>query len=133
MRIVLLALAALLFVLGARRYDLPTFLGLRQMRQGSTPKSLVGGEGIDTSGILGRIRHPWYTGAMIVIWARPLDTAALVANSILTAYLIAGSYLEERKLVIEFGQAFRDYQRRVGMFLPLIRVRNSARQARHPR
>jgi protein-S-isoprenylcysteine O-methyltransferase Ste14 len=122
-RLALLAAAVLLFVLGGRRYDLPTFLGLRQIRRVSAPKSLAGGEGLDTSGILGRIRHPWYTGAMLVIWARPLDAAALVVNVILTVYLVVGTYLEERKLVAEFGEVYREYQRRVGMFLPLKRVR----------
>jgi protein-S-isoprenylcysteine O-methyltransferase Ste14 len=94
-QIMLLAVAFLLFFAGARHYDF-----------------------LDTTGILGIIRHPWYTGSIIVIWARGLMPATVVTNIILTIYLIVGAYLEERKLVIKYGQKYRTYQQKVPMFIP---------------
>ena len=53
------------------------------------------------------------------MWAGDLDMAALVGNSVLTVYIVGGTLLEERKLVHEFGDAYRSYQGRVSMFVPL--------------
>jgi protein-S-isoprenylcysteine O-methyltransferase Ste14 len=65
------------------------------------------------------IRHPWYAGLVLLLWARDLDIAGLVVSSVLTVYILIGTLLEERKLVHEFGDAYRDYQRRVSMFVPI--------------
>jgi protein-S-isoprenylcysteine O-methyltransferase Ste14 len=73
----------------------------------------------DTSGILGITRHPWYLAAILLIWARPLDISVIVVNMIFTAYLIAGTYLEEKKLIREFGDKYRIYQQQVSMLIPL--------------
>jgi len=39
-------------------------------------------------------------------------------NLILTSYLIVGTYLEEKKLVREFGENYRNYQKKVSMLIP---------------
>ena len=65
------------------------------------------------------IRHPWYTAVVLLLWAGDLDMAALVGNGVLTVYIVVGTLLEERKLVHEFGGAYRSYQGRVSMFVPL--------------
>jgi protein-S-isoprenylcysteine O-methyltransferase Ste14 len=44
--------------------------------------------------------------------------AVLVTNAVLSAYLIIGTLLEEKRLVAEFGEEYRDYQEQVPMFLP---------------
>lgn len=110
-----------LFYSGARHYDLKQFIGIRQIKEHETKKGLTESGKLDTSGILSVVRHPWYTGGILIIWARPLDSAALVTNVILTAYLIIGTLLEEKKLMMEFGQAYRDYQKKVPMFVPARR------------
>jgi protein-S-isoprenylcysteine O-methyltransferase Ste14 len=38
---------------------------------------------------------------------------------ILSGYLVIGTLLEERKLVLEFGDKYKLYQRQVSMFIPL--------------
>jgi protein-S-isoprenylcysteine O-methyltransferase Ste14 len=117
-QIMLLAAAFLLFFAGARHYDFLQFVGFRQIRGGASGTTLGKADDLDTTGILGIIRHPWYTGSIIIIWARDLMAATVVTNIILTSYLIVGAYLEERKLVIKYGQRYRTYQQKVPMFIP---------------
>lgn len=114
-----LAMGALaLFYKGARHYDLRQFLGIRQVMEHESRKGLTEAGGLDASGILGVIRHPWYAAAILIIWARPLDMAVLVTNAVLTTYLVIGTVLEERKLVTVFGDEYRRYQKKVPMFIP---------------
>ncbi len=108
-----------LFYAGSKHYDGSQFLGIRQIKDNSTTKVLTESGELNTSGILGYIRHPWYTGAIAIIWARDIDKVSIIVNLILTIYLIAGTILEEQKLVKEFGDQYRDYQKNVSMLLPL--------------
>ncbi|CAB5079088.1 hypothetical protein D3OALGA1CA_4260 [Olavius algarvensis associated proteobacterium Delta 3] len=118
-QVLLFLIAHVFFIAGAKVYDIPQFLGFRQTRHDNTCSVLTEDCSLDTSGILGVVRHPWYTGGMIIIWARNLDMAGLVTNLVLTLYFLIGTYLEERKLVAQFGQEYTDYQQRVSMFIPL--------------
>jgi protein-S-isoprenylcysteine O-methyltransferase Ste14 len=40
---------------------------------------------------------------------------------------VIGSYLEEIDLVVEFGDAYREYQKRVPMLIPLLKWPNRER------
>jgi methanethiol S-methyltransferase len=117
-RYALLTCAVLLFVAGARHYSLKQFIGISQL-SGASSGGLVEGGGIDATGVLSLVRHPWYTGVLLLLWARDLDGPRLVVNGVLTAYVVVGTLLEERKLVHEFGDPYRAYQERVSMFVPL--------------
>ncbi len=115
-----LAVSALFFfVAGSRRYDFFQFLGLRQVNNEKACSVLTDDCSLDTSGILSVVRHPWYTGGILIIWARPLDTAAILTNLVITGYFLVGAGLEERKLNTQFGQEYTDYQKRVSMFIPI--------------
>ena len=114
--IALLGVAAM--VAGGRAYDLPFFLGLRQIKD-SRATSLLSAPGpLKSSGILGMVRHPWYTGGLLLIWAQKMDRPILMMSLILSVYFIVGALLEERKLRRIYGQVYRDYQREVSMFFP---------------
>jgi len=116
---VLLAAASLfLFMAGGRHYDGWTFLGLRQLKQRRSCMGLTDTCGLNTGGILGVVRHPWYAGGMMIIWARDLDVSAIVTNVILSGYFIVGAVLEERKLSAEFPEPYKEYQQKVSMFFP---------------
>jgi protein-S-isoprenylcysteine O-methyltransferase Ste14 len=122
-RYTLVFVGILLFVAGGRHYSMRRFIGLSQLRRTSSGGMAAGG-GIDSSGVLGLVRHPWYTGLVLLLWARDLDAARLVVNGVLTAYILIGTFLEERKLVHEFGDAYCSYQQRVSMFVPLRWLRS---------
>ncbi|MGD8352572.1 MAG: isoprenylcysteine carboxylmethyltransferase family protein [Pseudomonadota bacterium] len=117
-QVVLVLTAIALFYAGSRHYDLAQFLGVRQVTEHESAKGLTRSGALDTSGILGVMRHPWYAAGIIILWARPLNPAALITNTVLTIYLVVGAILEERKLVAEFGEAYREYQGKVPMFVP---------------
>jgi len=110
--------------LGGRKYDASQFLGLTQIRQGSSKRGLTRSGALDTSGVLSIIRHPWYLALLLLLWSMPLDLSMLVVNIVFTLYLFIGACLEERKLVIEFGDQYRDYQHKVSMIFPLKWLRN---------
>jgi protein-S-isoprenylcysteine O-methyltransferase Ste14 len=117
---ILLGAAALLFfAAGSRRYDFFQFLGLRQIKNESTCAVLTEDCSLDTGGVLSIVRHPWYSGGMLVIWARPLDLAAILTNLVICGYFVVGAILEERKLKRLFGYQYAEYQRRVSMFFPI--------------
>ena len=122
-RCALVAVGVALFVTGGRHYSLGQFIGISQLR-GAARGGLAAGGGIDSSGVLGVVRHPWYTGLVLLLWARDLDVAGLVVSGVLTVYILVGTLLEERKLVHEFGDAYRSYQRRVSMFVPIQWLRS---------
>ncbi|MEJ2719295.1 MAG: isoprenylcysteine carboxylmethyltransferase family protein [Deltaproteobacteria bacterium] len=65
------------------------------------------------------VRHPLYLSAVLVIWSCPDLTAdRLLFNVLWTVWIVIGTRLEERDLVVSFGEAYRDYQRKVPMFIP---------------
>lgn len=119
-QMLVLAISVLLFVAGARHYDMLQFLGLRQIRTGASPSVLTETGKLDMNGILGITRHPWYLGAILFMWVayRSLDVSTLVTNIVLTIYLIVGTVLEERKLLMEYGEEYRRYQNRASMLVP---------------
>jgi protein-S-isoprenylcysteine O-methyltransferase Ste14 len=43
---------------------------------------------------------------------------ALLTSMVITGYFIIGAFLEERKLLAEFGEEYIGYQRRVSMLFP---------------
>ncbi len=115
---ILLALAGISWVVRAmKRYNLDEFMGLEQLRTGQKPvhnKLII-------RGLNGRVRHPLYFGTLLmvvgVLFIFPND-AMFAFALISTIYLIIGSRLEEEKLVAQFGEAYRKYQREVPMLLP---------------
>jgi methanethiol S-methyltransferase len=117
-RYLLLAVAVYLLGAGARHYSLAQFAGIDQIRTGRANAILSGTPVLDTTGILGMVRHPWYVAAFVILWAQNMCVSMILNNLVLTVYLVAGTYLEERKLVTELGEQYRDYQKNVSMFFP---------------
>lgn len=123
-QVLLLIVAVLLFFAGARHYDMLQFLGLRQIRTGTSYSVLTETGKLDTTGILGITRHPWYLGTIMLIWARVLDISALITNILLTIYLIVGTVLEEGKLLREYGEDYGRYHKKVSILIPFKYIRS---------
>ncbi|NVJ99385.1 MAG: isoprenylcysteine carboxylmethyltransferase family protein [Alphaproteobacteria bacterium] len=67
------------------------------------------------------VRHPIQTGILIAMVATPdmtMGRAVLAGGMII--YILVGLYYEERDLIAEFGDTYRDYKARVGGLLPKI-------------
>jgi hypothetical protein len=65
------------------------------------------------------VRHPLYSCVIVLIWSSPELTAdRLLFDVLWTAWICAGAVLEERDLVAEFGEDYRDYRRKVPMLVP---------------
>ena len=107
-----------LFYGGYRVFDMRYVLGTKQvneMREGKEMEAMD----FNSAGILEYVRHPWYSGAILLVWAfGPISDVSLVTKIILTAYIIIGTFLEERKLVNEIGEPYIKYRKRVPMFIP---------------
>jgi len=75
-----------------------------------------------TDGVYARVRHPQYTGLFVMVfgegvvhWPTVLSVAAFPV--IVLAYTLLARK-EERQMVERFGDEYREYQRRVPMFVP---------------
>ena len=124
---ILLLYAVFMFWGGWRVYDLRLFLGLQQWQDYLAARQSAEPE-FKQSGILAYVRHPWYSGGIALIWAMPsLTDVTLAVRLLLTAYLITGTVLEERKLVALLGEEYRIYQQEVPMLLPWKLMRRSSR------
>jgi protein-S-isoprenylcysteine O-methyltransferase Ste14 len=79
-----------------------------------------------TSGPYRWLRHPMYSAALLLVIAATLFTSngvVALGGLAMFALLAVRSRIEERRLIEKFGDAYRDYQRRTGRFLPrLIRA-----------
>jgi protein-S-isoprenylcysteine O-methyltransferase Ste14 len=111
----LLVVSVYLFVAGGKHYSWARFWGISQVKAGS---SLADSTTFVVSGIHRIIRHPWYLGGILIVWAQDMSASTILINMVISAYFMIGAVLEERKLVIEFGEKYREYQRSVSMLFP---------------
>jgi protein-S-isoprenylcysteine O-methyltransferase Ste14 len=109
---------AVIIVVGILQTDAWHFIGLRQITQSDNHQKSV----MVSHGLYSRVRHPLYTGGLLLIWLMPTMTLNLLTIFILfTIYLVLGAKLEEKRLLEEFGDDYRAYQAQVPMLLPFPR------------
>lgn len=105
------------FLWSLRYYDGAEFLGLRQLLRGEhAPEDQ---EHLHLSPLHRVVRHPWYSFGLVILWTRDMNAPLLVTAAALTLYLVIGSRLEERQLIAYYGDAYREYRRRVPALIPL--------------
>ncbi len=111
-----LQLAGLFLGLGsAWQLGFLEFVGLRKARplEGDAAPPLI------VDGLYRVCRHPMGLGFLLMVWGTPrMSTAYLASACCLTTYLCVGTWLEERALVAEFGDAYRRYRASVPCLLP---------------
>ncbi len=92
--------------------------------QYSAKREIQKGHTLISEGIYNRIRHPMYTSFNIFSLALSLMSSNLLL--IIFAILVAIPFpwiarKEEKMLLEQFGDDYREYMKRTGRFLPLIR------------
>ena len=71
------------------------------------------------------VRHPLYLFIIVLIWACPVLTLdRLIFNIMWSAWIIIGTFLEDRDLHRESGSQYREYSSRVPMLIPWRIPRN---------
>ena len=65
------------------------------------------------------IRHPLYTGMIILFWSTPtMNVGHLMFAMGMTIYIRIGIHFEEKTLCKQFGEQYRTYQNEVPMLFP---------------
>jgi methanethiol S-methyltransferase len=107
-------------------YDSLSFFGIRQILDFGKVKQTNRSEEIKKNGLLALTRHPMYLALIIFLLCQTVTMADILVNAILIIYVIIGTVLEEKKLVFEFGDAYRKYQQEVPMLIPFTKKRKFA-------
>ena len=106
-------------------YDSLSFFGIRQILNLAKPKTAAALVELKRNGLLGLVRHPMYLALILYLWCQTFRMMDLVVNTLLTLYVLIGTWLEERKLVLEFGEAYLRYQRQVPMLIPFAKIKRN--------
>ena len=83
---------------------------------------------LQTEGLHSYTRHPLYFGTLLFIWSLFLFFPSLnnlISCCLISVYTITGIHIEERKLIMEFGECYKAYTRKVPMLMPRVFIRRS--------
>jgi protein-S-isoprenylcysteine O-methyltransferase Ste14 len=95
-------------------YDLSGIQALQKDKPAVTPT-------LQQKGLHKYIRHPLYSGTLLFVWGLFLMfpyLSNLIAAVALTIYVLIGISFEEKKLFIEYGEAYRVYSKKVPKLIP---------------
>jgi protein-S-isoprenylcysteine O-methyltransferase Ste14 len=91
------------------------FLGLSQLLAKRSSQA----ESLQVRGFYCWVRHPLYLFSIIFLWLTPeMSVNLFTFYALITLYFAIGSLHEESRLRVEFGDAYRDYQRQVPWLIP---------------
>lgn len=119
--------AALLAILlkCLRQSGVAEFLGLPNFgATANRPTRLI------TNGCYGIVRHPLYLFSMLFFLFNPIVTSRwLIFSTFSAIYFVFGALIEERRLLREFGDEYKNYQQKVPFIIPdLILFRKKTSQ-----
>lgn len=103
--------------------ELGRFAGFTQIRAYFNGQPLpLPPEPLNKSGMYALVRHPLYFFSMLLLWFTPnMSETSLVFVIATSLYFIFGSILEERTMLVIFGEEYRDYQKKVAWMVPFIK------------
>jgi protein-S-isoprenylcysteine O-methyltransferase Ste14 len=105
------------FLWTLRGYDMGEFIGSKQLHHDT--QTIEDQESFHISLLHRFVRHPWYSFGLVMLWTRNMDVALLITASFISLYFLVGSQLEETKLLVYHGAAYRRYRERVPRLIPL--------------
>ncbi|BDV43085.1 hypothetical protein GURASL_20080 [Geotalea uraniireducens] len=74
-----------------------------------------------TTGCYGLVRHPLYSLSAAFLIVTPVMTVKWLLLTVFSCcYFVVGAIIEEQRLGRKFGDTYRNYRRRVPMFIPRI-------------
>lgn len=100
--------------------------GLKQAWYGFLQRPLPE-NGFASKSVYRYVRHPLMTGFLIAFWATPsMSQGHLLFAGVVTAYIVVGTFIEERDLVRALGDDYRQYAARTPRFFPRLRTAGGA-------
>ena len=65
-------------------------------------------------------RHPMMLGILVGMWCIPeMSASHFILSSLLSLYIVIGVYFEERDLIRNFGDTYKEYRKEIGVFLTM--------------
>ena len=65
-------------------------------------------------------RHPMMLGILVGMWFIPeMSVSHFILSTLLSLYIIIGVYFEEKDLIRNFGDTYKDYKKEIGVFLTM--------------
>ncbi|MEM9674777.1 MAG: methyltransferase family protein [Cyclobacteriaceae bacterium] len=115
--LVLAAYGVIVIRLSFRQFSKREFIGLPASEENDV-------EPLRTGGILQHVRHPLYSGTILIavgLWCFSPTLANFVTAIAWIVYILVGIQLEEKKLLELYGEAYQKYRERVPMLIPRLR------------
>jgi protein-S-isoprenylcysteine O-methyltransferase Ste14 len=109
----LLLAGSIIMAASFKNYEISSFIGLKEDKATH----------LQLNGINRFVRHPIYSGTLLAVIGYCLYLPTVknwVSLLIMMIYLVIGMYLEEKKLVVLYGEEYRRYQKKVKKLIPFI-------------
>lgn len=110
---ILMVIGIVFLYLAFKTFDGGEFLGLKKETHAQLAQT----------GMYEYVRHPLYFATILLILGLFLfipTQKMLLVLVISYTYILVGSHLEERKLILLFGQEYIDYQKKVKAIIPFL-------------
>ena len=113
MALLLMATGFVIMLVAIKNYNWKSFLGITA---GQTYSLVI-------AGMNKYVRHPLYSGTMLFVtgfflWQPYVKNILLLVMMMM--YLVIGIWYEEKKLLKDYGEAYKNYQRTVKKMIPFI-------------
>jgi len=113
------------FIWSIKYFNNKEFLGIaqisRHLKKDYDKNELDEHKTLNINGPYKFSRHPIYFFSIVFLMARPYMTVFYLTTLIcIIIYFYIGSYYEEKKLVITFGELYTGYQKKVARIIPYL-------------
>ncbi|MFN2438055.1 MAG: isoprenylcysteine carboxylmethyltransferase family protein [Chitinophagaceae bacterium] len=116
----LIAFFGLIIMIACILTYLPKLSGIKNITKKNFSNELI------VTGMHSFVRHPLYSGTFLFLWGSFIVfpyLSFLISNIIITTYTLIGIQLEEKKLELEFGESYKQYQKKVPKLIPALKIR----------